>query len=76
MNAFSPITIAAAATDTPIFEASLSPYRSVGPHGTRIVTAIAIGVGTVYSMPMLLLGLWPVVPYIAASVAFLIVLIH
>lgn len=54
--------------DDPVFSARLTPYRSLGPEGFRLlmglVAAVCFGVGTVFFA----LGLWPVMGFMGLDV--------
>jgi len=62
------------ALDEKVFDVVLTPHRSLGPAGFRL---LLIGVGTVstlLSVPFFLLGAWPVIGFFGLDVALLYIL--
>jgi uncharacterized membrane protein len=49
-----------AAADEAVFEALITPHRSLGPRQFRIVMTLVCIVAAVSSLPFVLLGAWPV----------------
>lgn len=45
----------------PLFAASLTPYRALGPRGILVVTAVAIGLSAPPALALYRLGAWPAV---------------
>ena len=43
-----------------MFEALITPHRSLGPRGFRVLMTLVCIVAAVYSLPFVLLGAWPV----------------
>lgn len=48
------------APDHPVFEARLTPHRSLSPLGFRVVMALIVAGCAVQAVPLTLLGAWPV----------------
>jgi uncharacterized membrane protein len=58
-------------TETPIFDARLTPHRSLSRRGFRTLM-IATGLAsTVLSVPFYLMGAWPIVGFLGLDVALL-----
>jgi uncharacterized membrane protein len=56
------------ASDAIVFSARLTPYRSLGPQGFRILIASIGGVCFVVGMVFFAFGLWPVVGFLGLDV--------
>jgi len=48
------------AAETPIFAAELTPYRSLGPKGFRVLLVLTGGICLVHSIFFLSTGAWPI----------------
>ena len=58
-------------TDTPIFDARLTPHRSLSRRGFRAMM-IATGLASaILSVPFYLMGAWPIVGFLGLDVALL-----
>lgn len=56
--------------EPPIFSAILTPYRSLGPNGFRILMTFVGLLCFVSGLPFLLLGAWPVFLFLTLDVFF------
>jgi len=54
--------------DTPIFEDTLSPHRSLGPRGFRVLMIVTCGLCTLVTIPFFILRAWPIVGFMGADV--------
>jgi uncharacterized membrane protein len=52
--------IAAEAAEMPVFDATITPHRSLGQDGFRIVMTLVCLIGVAASIPFMVLGAWPV----------------
>ena len=55
--------------DEPIFLARLTPHRSLGPRGFRILMAASFVATALLSLPFFLLRAWPIVGFLGLDVA-------
>jgi len=61
------------AYEAPLFEARLSPHRSLGPSGFRTLMIAAFAFSALASLPFYLMGAWPVVGFMGLDVLALYV---
>jgi uncharacterized membrane protein len=54
--------------DEAIFTARLTPHRSLGPKGFRILMGASLIASTAISLPFYLMGAWPVVGFLGLDV--------
>src|SRR5947209_6100619 len=54
--------------EAPLFEDTLTPYRSLGPRGFRILMLAALAGTTAFSVPFYLMGAWPIVGFLGLDV--------
>jgi uncharacterized membrane protein len=59
------------ALDTPIFNARLTPHRSLNPWGFRALMAATFFVSALFSLPFYLMGAWPIIGFLGLDVALL-----
>lgn len=57
-----------APVDQPIFEATLTPYRSLSPRGSIWLVAIIAGIWSVMSLSFLAMGAWPVLGFFGLDI--------
>jgi uncharacterized membrane protein len=57
--------------DDTVFRAVLTPHRSLGPRGFRVLMAAACLVSLVVSIPFFVVGAWPVVGFFGLDVLLL-----
>ncbi|ALN71739.1 DUF2244 domain-containing protein [Aureimonas sp. AU20] len=57
--------------DTPLFEALLTPYRSLGRRGFHVTMALFGGASLVSGLAFVLNGAWPIVGFFGLDVALL-----
>lgn len=67
--------VAAEAAERPVFDATITPYRSLGQDGFRIVMTLICMISVAASIPFMVLGAWPVAGFfgldlIALFIAF------
>jgi uncharacterized membrane protein len=55
-------------SDALLFDRRLTPHRSLGPRGFRILMLACCALSTVYSLPFYLMGAWPVVGFLGLDV--------
>ncbi len=55
-------------TEDPIFHARLTPYRSLGPHGFRVLMSVLIGCWLVTGIVFFAMGAWPVFGFFGLDV--------
>ncbi len=55
--------------DAPIFTARLTPHRSLGPRGFRVLMAATFVATAALSLPFFLLRAWPIVGFLGLDVA-------
>jgi uncharacterized membrane protein len=58
-----------ATTDSPIFEATLTPYRSLSTRGSIWLVAIIAAIWGVMSLSFLAMGAWPVLGFFGLDIA-------
>jgi uncharacterized membrane protein len=63
------MSAAANDVDEPIFTARLTPHRSLGPRGFRILMLSSFAATTAFSIPFYLMGAWPIVGFLGLDVA-------
>ncbi len=56
------------AADTPIFRALLTPHRSLGPTGFRVLMGIMIGISMACGLFFLSIGAWPIFGFFGLDV--------
>jgi len=54
--------------DTPIFEDTLSPHRSLGPRGFRVLMIVTCALCALATIPFFVLRAWPVVGFMGLDV--------
>jgi uncharacterized membrane protein len=57
--------------ETPILAIRLTPYRSLGPSGVRILLGAVFVASALFSLPFYLMGAWPIVGFLGLDVAAL-----
>jgi uncharacterized membrane protein len=57
--------------ETPIFNARLTPHRSLNPKGFRVLMAATFVASALFSLPFYLMGAWPIVGFLGLDVALL-----
>ncbi|MFQ5775962.1 MAG: DUF2244 domain-containing protein [Kiloniellaceae bacterium] len=57
--------------DEPLFDALLTPHRSLSPHGFVILMGGVCAIGCATSLVFYLLGAWPVVGFLGLDVALI-----
>ncbi|MGX5735392.1 DUF2244 domain-containing protein [Bosea thiooxidans] len=71
--------IARAATDAsqrPVFDATITPHRSLGQNGFRIVMTLVCLASVISSIPFVMLGAWPVAGFFGIDVLALFIAFH
>lgn len=63
----------ATAAERPVFDATITPYRSLGQNGFRIVMTLVCLSSVVSSIPFIVLGAWPVAGFFALDVVALFI---
>lgn len=56
-----------------VFDATITPHRSLGPAGFRLVMTLVCLTGVVTSVPFLLLGAWPVAGFFGLDILALFI---
>ncbi|RXT55940.1 hypothetical protein B6S44_07565 [Bosea sp. Tri-44] len=59
---------AAEAAERPVFDATITPYRSLGQDGFRIVMTLICLVSFAASIPFIVLGAWPVAGFFGLDI--------
>jgi uncharacterized membrane protein len=59
--------------DEPILAIRLTPYRSLGPSGVRLLLGLVFVASALFSLPFYLMGAWPIVGFLGLDVAALYV---
>ena len=54
--------------DTPIFEATLTPYRSLSPRGSLWLVAVVGAIWGVMSLSFVAMGAWPVIGFFGLDI--------
>lgn len=57
----------------PLFSALITPHRSLGPEGFRIMMALACGAAALVAMRFIALGFWPVTGFLGLDIVALYV---
>ena len=57
--------------ETPIFNARLTPHRSLNRKGFRVLMAATFVASALFSLPFYLMGAWPIVGFLGLDVALL-----
>lgn len=60
----------------PVFDATITPHRSLGQNGFRIVMALVCLSSVVSSVPFVVLGAWPVAGFFGLDVLALFIAFH
>lgn len=69
-------TEAAEAVRRPVFDATITPHRSLGANGFRIVMTLVCLASVVSSVPFVVLGAWPVAGFFGLDVLALFIAFH
>lgn len=64
---------AAAAAEQPVFDAVITPHRSLGQDGFRTVMTLVCLVSVVASVPFMVLGAWPVAGFFGLDILALFI---
>jgi uncharacterized membrane protein len=64
------------ASQRPVFDATITPHRSLGRSGFRIVMTLVCLASVVSSIPFVVLGAWPVAGFFGIDVVALFVAFH
>ncbi|CAN5220046.1 DUF2244 domain-containing protein [soil metagenome] len=67
---------APAAAERPVFDATITPHRSLGQNGFRIVMTLVCLASIVSSIPFVVLGAWPVAGFFGLDVIALFIAFH
>jgi len=67
---------APAAAERPVFDATITPHRSLGQNGFRIVMTLVCLASVVSSIPFVVLGAWPVAGFFGIDVVALFIAFH
>jgi uncharacterized membrane protein len=62
-----------AAVDRPVFDATITPHRSLGQSGFRLVMSLVCLTSIVASVPFVLLGAWPVAGFFGLDILALFI---
>lgn len=65
-----------AVADRPVFDATITPHRSLGRNGFRLVMTLVCVSSVVSSIPFIVLGAWPVAGFFGIDVLALFVAFH
>jgi uncharacterized membrane protein len=65
-----------APTERAMFDATITPHRSLGPNGFRIVMTLVCLASMVSSIPFVVLGAWPVAGFFGIDVLALFIAFH
>jgi len=60
----------------PVFDATITPHRSLGQNGFRIVMTLVCLASVISSIPFVVLGAWPVAGFFGLDVLALFVAFH
>lgn len=63
----------AGAAERPVFDATITPHRSLGQDGFRLVMTLVCLVGVAASIPFMLLGAWPVAGFFGLDIVALFI---
>lgn len=66
----------ATAAERPVFDATITPHRSLGQNGVRLVMTLVCLAGVVSSVPFVLLGAWPVAGFFGLDILGLYIAFH
>jgi len=66
----------AAQAERPVFDATITPHRSLGVSGFRIVMTLVCLASVVSSIPFVVLGAWPVAGFFGIDVLALFIAFH
>ncbi|AMJ62275.1 DUF2244 domain-containing protein [Bosea sp. PAMC 26642] len=64
------------AAERPVFDATITPHRSLGQNGIRIVMTLVCLCSVVSSIPFIVLGAWPVAGFFGIDVLALFIAFH
>ena len=64
------------ASQRPVFDATITPHRSLGQQGFRIVMTLVCLASVVSSIPFVVLGAWPVAGFFGIDVLALFIAFH
>lgn len=64
---------ALAAAERPVFDATITPHRSLNQNGFRLVMTLVCLAGIVSSIPFMLLGAWPVAGFFGLDILALFI---
>lgn len=67
---------ASAAAERPVFDATITPHRSLGQNGFRIVMTLVCLASVASSIPFVVLGAWPVAGFFGLDVIALFIAFH
>jgi uncharacterized membrane protein len=67
---------ASAAAERPVFDATITPHRSLDQSGFRLVMTLICLASTVSSIPFVVLGAWPVAGFFGLDVIALFIAFH
>lgn len=67
---------AAEAIRRPVFDATITPHRSLGANGFRLVMTLVCLASVVSSVPFVVLGAWPVAGFFGLDVLALFIAFH
>lgn len=59
--------------ERPVFDATITPHRSLGPSGFRLVMTLVCLAGVVSSVPFVILGAWPVAGFFGLDILALFI---
>lgn len=72
----SPGSEIADASQRPVFDATITPHRSLGQNGFRIVMTLVCLASIISSIPFVVLGAWPVAGFFGIDIVALFVAFH
>lgn len=64
------------ASQRPVFDATITPHRSLGQNGFRIVMTLVCLASVISSIPFVVLGAWPVAGFFGIDILALFVAFH
>ncbi|MEN5083129.1 DUF2244 domain-containing protein [Bosea sp. TWI1241] len=62
-----------AAAERPLFDATITPHRSLGPNGFRLVMTLVCLAAVISSLPFVILGAWPVAGFFGLDILALFI---
>jgi uncharacterized membrane protein len=65
-----------AAAERAVFDATITPHRSLGQNGFRIVMTLVCLASVISSLPFVILGAWPVAGFFGIDVLALFIAFH